>query len=148
MIGADQVFIHLLHGGHAAEHQRHFRLVPHPLQRPIGLFAFDGGVLNHLFYGGGQLGKLAAQQRLHHDHAQSLAVGVFEPAHTRLGGDIHVVVLDLAEIPAVVIVDDLLEGAVIVMEGKAEALDLAGFLHALRPFQHSQLASFFSNCCG
>ena len=73
----------------------------------------------------GGLARRATLQRLHDDHRDALAGGVLESLGARLQAGVHVVVLDLAQVP-VKRVDDALEHRQRVVEREADVPDEAG----------------------
>ena len=72
---------------------------------------------------GQAVGELAALQRLHHDDAHALLGGVAQTRVARLELGVHVVVLDLSERPAVVLVADAHEVCSGAVEGEGREAD-------------------------
>jgi xylulokinase len=105
------------------QHDRHFRLVPKPLQGPVRRGSLHGGALDHLLNGLWRAGQLAAQERLHHDDGQTLGGGKLQSLRAGLILCVHVVVLNLAEGPAVEAIDDFWKAVVTVVEGETKMAD-------------------------
>ena len=112
---AHVLFDHL-HGIHAGEHAGHLRLVVQPLEcqfcRGAVLLILCEQFLRRLRQ---QIDQPAAAQRLHDNHRNPLRMRVAQSLHARLRMFVHIIILDLAEIP-VKAVTDFFEYIKLVME--------------------------------
>ena len=115
--------LHLLHRAHAAQNHGDFGLIPKPLQRPLRRRAVHGKALHRLANIFRRIRQSAAQQRFHDHDGQPLACRQFQPTRPRLIFRIHVVVLNLAEVPQFAAVDDLLKARIVVVKGETEMPD-------------------------
>ena len=70
------------------------------------------------------IGQCTAPQRLHDHHSQTLLMGKAQTFQACLVVYIHVVELQLAEFPAVITVEDLLEHFQAIMEAETQVTDL------------------------
>ena len=132
------VLPHHLQGIHAGEHAGHLRLVPQPLERPLGRGAPTLRMLQHMPGCGWQAaGEPSAPQRLHDDHGQSLFRRPAQAGDPRLGVFVQVVILDLAEVP-VVDLQELAEHIGIAVIGEAHLADLPGPFLLFQPGQDAQ----------
>ena len=136
-VGDAAVFLHHLQAVHAGQHAGHLQLVPQPAQRPLGGGPGAGaageqpaGLL------GQQVHQLAAPQRLHDDHRQPPGRGRLQPGPAGLAVLVHIVVLDLAEIP-VIAVQQPGEHPGPAMEGESHLPDLPGSLLVGQPPAHA-----------
>ena len=118
-----QILLHLLHGAHAAQHHAHLRLVPQPLQSPLGRSPLDGLFLHRLQHLLRRIGQPSAQQRLHHHHPQTQLRRQHQSTRARLVLRVHVVVLNLAELPQIGAAHDLLKAFVLIVEGESDVPD-------------------------
>ena len=131
--GGLDVVLHHLHAVHARQHAGHLRLIPQPPQRPLG-----GGVAcrvgrkNLLCLPGQIVHQLAAPQGLHNDHRQALLMGMVQATAACLGIFVHVIVLDLAEIP-VISIHQFAEHFGVAVVGKTHLSDLTRLLFAFQP---------------
>ena len=97
-LGTDHIDYYLMHM--LTDAATCLRLIVEPLERqrgrrePARLEEGLGGL-------GQQVHQPPAPQGLHDDNGQSLGVGVPQPLHSGLRGLVHVVVLNLAEIPVI-----------------------------------------------
>ena len=100
--GGFQVFPHHVQGVHAGQHAGDLWLVVEPAE---GQFRRRTRlrVLSEQLLGGfrQQVHQASAPQGLHDDDRQALGVGIAQAVHPSLRGLVHVVVLDLAEIPVI-----------------------------------------------
>ena len=116
-----------LQGIHAGQDDGDFRLVVQPPEGPGGGRP-SARVLSHGFAGAGrqQVYQLAAAERLHDDHGNPFRGRGLQTCDARLGGFVQIVVLDLAEIP-VVILQDFQEVLRVSVIGKPDIPDGSGF---------------------
>jgi len=84
------------------------------------------------------LGELPAAQRLHDYHAKPLLSGFLQAFPAGLIIYVHIIVLNLAEIPGIVTVQNLLEHLKVIMKGKAEVAEFAFGALALGPIENFQ----------
>ena len=127
--GVGHVLLHLLGVAHAG--QDHIDLLVVPQEVQCALHRSLGQQLGHIRR---HIGQGTAPQGLHDDHAQALLVGQTHALQARLIVHIQVVELDLAELPAVIGVQDALERLQIVVEAETDVADLAvalGLFHLL-----------------
>ena len=102
--GSPAVFLHHLHRIHAGQDNCHFRLVVQPAQSPFRRGPAAPARLHRLKGAGRQhIYQFAASQRLHDDHRDPFSRGSFQALHAGLSHFVEVVVLDLAEIPVIVV---------------------------------------------
>ena len=112
-----------LHGIHSGEHARHLWLIVQPAKGQRRGCPAIGVLPEQLFSGGGQqIHQPAAPQGFHDNHRQSFAVGIPQAIHARLGAFIHIIVLNLAEIP-VIGIHELLKNIGIAMVRKTDITD-------------------------
>ena len=125
-VGEHEILLHVPHGAHAAEEERHLGLVPDPLERPLGRGPLDGRLVPHGLHLRRHVARDgAAAHRLHDDDAEALAGRQLQPLAAGLVVLVHVVELDLDELPEVGGGDDRLEVLVEAVEAEAEVADTA-----------------------
>ena len=115
--------MHHFHGVHAGQDHGDLRLIPQPPEGPLG-GGVPGGVVGKALFRllRQEADQLAAPERLHDYHGKALAVGVVQATASGLGMLVHVVVLDLAEVP-VPGIDEAAEHIAVAMIGKAHLPD-------------------------
>ena len=129
--GDAAVFLNHLHRVHAQEYDGHFRLIIEPAEGPFGGRPSAAAVLHNLFCAGREhVDELAAPEGFHDDDRNSLCGSGAKTVHAGLGNLVEVVVLDLAEIP-VVIVQDLLKIIGVSVVGKTDIPDGAALFFSL-----------------
>jgi hypothetical protein len=118
--------------------EENLRMVPDPAKRPFGRCPSDIGSVPDLFdlsrHVGGQK---TSPKRLHDDHAKALGSCIEKPRLAGLRVFIHVVVLDLAEIPRVV-VHNILEIVPVAVVRKADPSDFSFGFQFLKKFFHTE----------
>ena len=141
--GDPAVFLDHFQGIHAGEDNRHLRLVVEPAEGPFCGRPAASAVLHDLFCAGRQhVHKLSAPQRLHDHDGNPFCGGSTEAVYSGLGNLIKIVVLNLAEIP-VVILQDHLEMFRISMKGKTDIPDSSGLFFLFDPVQDSDSLQLF-----
>lgn len=91
---------------HARENAGDGGVIPNPAESPIGIAALYGGIIEFsLGILGERVGEIAALEGTHDDDGEAFAGGVFEALGASLGEFVHIVPLDLAEIPIIGIDD-------------------------------------------
>ena len=127
---------------HAGEDDRDLRLVIEPAESPLGgrpaAAAIPHGLLRAL---GQVVDQLAAAQGFHDDDRNSLLRGRPDAGHTGLRDIVQIVVLNLAEIP-VIIVQDLQEILRVPVVGKADVADRAALFLLPDPVQDTHAFEF------
>jgi len=79
---------------------------------------------------------MAAAQGFHDKYTETLLGGFLQAFRAGLIIYIHIVVLDLAEIPGIVTVQDLLEHFKVIMKRKTEIMKFTLGALALRPIEN------------
>ena len=114
--GAGNVLLDLLHRAHAAEDDRDLWLAPHPLQRPVGRGSPMGSDVPNLLNSLRWVDESSTQQRSHDHHRQSLGTSILQSLGPCLHLNAHVVILDLAQRPSVISIDDFLEHQILIVK--------------------------------
>ena len=140
--GPEVLFEHL-HVVHAGKHHRDLLLIPKPQECPLGRAVMGRMVPEGLHGILRKLGnQLTSPERLHDHDRDPLAVGIFQPPSSCLRMLIHIIILDLAEIP-VISVYDLAEHITVPMIGKPDLPDLSAGLLLFQPFLDPELLELF-----
>ncbi len=136
-----QIVLHLLHGRHAAENHLHIGQTSHPAQGKGcgGSLRIHGAEFFCDIPCKSRQGS--ALYRLHHHQGHPSLFCQAAALHPRLLLGVHIVNLDLAEIP-VPAAENLLKSLITVMEGKSQIPDLSLSLHLLQFFHHAQPSHF------
>ena len=134
-VEGSQVVLHLLQGGHAGEHRHHIGQAGRPAQGPGGRRGPRPGPLEQLHGLRRRVGQSPALHRLHDDqrHAPLLREGIAPQPRLLVG--VHVVELELAQIPLPG-GQDLFELVVAAVEGKAEPPEQPLPLEVQAPVHH------------
>ena len=127
------VFAYHFHGIHTRKHAGHLRLIIQPAESKLRRRPSVSVLLDHsLCPGREKIHQLSAPERLHDDHRDPLLRRGLQPLRPCLGHIIQIIILDLAEIP-VIIIQDPNEVLGISMVGKADIPDLARLLLLFDP---------------
>ena len=144
--GGFDIFLQHFHGVHAGQNAGDLRLIPQPTERPLGRRSghgmcgkFVNGRLRQV------VDQFSAPEGFHDNYGDSFGSGVLQTTAAGLGVLIHVVILDLAEIP-VIDVDQLAEIFGVAVVGEAYLTDSAGFFLFLQKFQNAHLDQLFPGC--
>ena len=137
------VFSDLGHVIHAGQDHIDFLMVPDPAKAPFSRAPFlrpflkgTQGFLRQAVH------QAAAPQRFHNDYRDLFLISISKALDPGLGMLIHIVELDLTEIP-VIGVDQFLEFDSIAMEGEAYIADLSLLLFLFDPLRDPQPAQAF-----
>ena len=133
-----QVLLDLLGLVAAGQHDRHLRVVAQPAEAPLDRSALHRERVIERLHVRGRLGQPAAEKAFHDHDRDAFAAGQFQALRARLVVDVHVVVLDLAHVP-VVVVQDVLEFLVRAVEREALVADLSRLLHVVKKLRRPDL---------
>ena len=98
--GGLDVVAHHFHGVHAGQNYCDLRLIPQPPESPLGRGVLHGIVRKDLFCPLRQeTHQLSAPEGFHDHHGDPFVVGIVQPPAAGLRVLVHIVVLDLAEVP-------------------------------------------------
>ena len=133
-LGGDAaVFFHHFEGVHAGEDDRDAALAVEPAQAPLGRGPAVRAVRQYLFRAlRKEVDQAAAAEGFHDDDGDALRLCGLKTASARLRMLIHVVVLDLTEVP-VIGIQNTAEFVRRSVEGEADLTNLAGSLLLLDP---------------
>ena len=141
--GCSAVFLYHLQGIHAGKDDCHFRLVVEPAESPLG-GAPAAAALLHDFFGvsGKHVDQFPTPKRFHDHYRDSLCSSSLETVHTCLRNLVQVIVLNLTEIP-VIIIQYFLEIVGVSMVRETDVPDGARLFFLFDPFRDSDLLQFF-----
>ena len=133
-LGGDAaVFFHHFEGVHAGEDDRDAALAVEPAQAPLGRRPAVRAVRQYLFRAlRKEVDQAAAAEGFHDDDGDALRLCGLKTASARLRMLVHVVVLDLTEVP-VIGIQNTAEFVRRSVEGEADLTNLAGSLLLLDP---------------
>ena len=137
------VLTHHVKGIHAGKDHRDLRLIVEPTEAPFSCRPSAPALAHDLFCALRQHShKLSAAQGLHDDDGNSFFRRGLQPDDPRLGVFVEIVVLDLTEIP-IVILQDFEKPVRIAVVGKAYVSDFSAFLFLIQPLDRPDVLQLF-----